>query len=64
MAKEQKKEGYDELLKELQEIVSSIERDEIQVDDLAVKVRRATEILDYCHEKLRNAEEEVDRVID
>ncbi len=62
MAKEKKKEAYGELLKELQEIVAAIERDEIQVDQLAEKVRRASEILDFCQKKLRDAEEEVDKV--
>jgi len=48
---------------ELEKIVSQIENNEIDVDELAVKVKRAAELLTFCKSKLTESELEISKVI-
>jgi len=48
---------------ELETIVSQIENNEIDVDELAVKVKRAAELLTFCKSKLTESEFEISKVI-
>ena len=43
---------YDEALEKLQEIVRLLERKEINIDDLATKVKEAKLLVDFCRQKL------------
>ena len=43
---------YTEAFEELQQIVADIEDGEISVDELSVKVKRASELIKICKEKL------------
>ena len=54
-----KKVPYTEALLELEEIVNQIENDEISVDELSEKVKRAAWLIKSCKETLRTTEEEV-----
>ncbi|PKP30413.1 MAG: exodeoxyribonuclease VII small subunit [Bacteroidetes bacterium HGW-Bacteroidetes-16] len=54
-----KKIPYTEALLELEEIVKQIENDEISVDELSEKVKRAAWLIKSCKETLRTTEEEV-----
>ena len=54
---------YTDAIIELEEIVSSIENDEVNVDELGVKVKRASELIKICKEKLHNTEEEVSKIL-
>jgi exodeoxyribonuclease VII small subunit len=54
-----KKVPYTEALLELEEIVKQIENDEISVDELSEKVKRAAWLIKSCKETLRTTEEEV-----
>ena len=53
------KEAYDEL----QEIASSLDNGELEVDMLASKIKRASELVKFCKEKLRSIENEVNSEI-
>ncbi|MBI33969.1 MAG: exodeoxyribonuclease VII small subunit [Flavobacteriales bacterium] len=55
---------YKEALEELEEIVNGIESEEVDVDELAKKVERASKLLTVCSEKLRKTETEVDKIIE
>jgi len=44
---------------ELQQIVSEIQAETINLDDLTAKIARATELINVCRERLRMTEEEV-----
>ena len=55
---------YKDALEELEEIVNGIESEEIDVDELAKKVERASKLLTVCSEKLRKTEKEVDKIIE
>lgn len=58
-----KKQSYDEALEELQNIVSEIESEEIGVDELSKKVKRAAELLKFCQSKLRQTEQDVNDIL-
>lgn len=55
--------AYSEALAELEGIVGEIENEEVEVDRLLEKVKRASFLLRYCREKLRYTEEEVKKVL-
>ncbi len=55
--------SYEEAYNELQEIVSNIENDDISIDILSEKVKRASELIQYCQLKLRETEKEVNNII-
>jgi exodeoxyribonuclease VII small subunit len=48
---------------ELEEIINEIESEEINVDVLAEKVKRAGYLIKFCKGRLRNTEEEVKQVL-
>ena len=54
---------YDEALEQLQEIVSLLERKEIDIDDLANKVKEAKLLVDFCRKKLEVTEEQISKII-
>lgn len=54
---------YTEAITELEEIVSSIENEDVNVDELSVKVKRAAELINICKDKLQNTEEEVNSIL-
>ena len=56
--------AYEEALAEVEAILGRIQREEIAVDDLAKEVRRATELIAACKERLLKAEKEVDEIVD
>jgi len=55
---------YQKAFEELQQITNDIESEEVSVDDLAVKVKRAAELLELCNAKLKSTEEEVNKIIE
>ncbi len=48
---------------ELKQIAAEIEKETVPVDTLAEKVRRASELIEFCQSKLRATEAEVSRII-
>lgn len=54
---------YEKAIEELEEIVAKIESEEIPVDELAEKVKRAGELIKICKTKLYKTEEEVKNVL-
>jgi exodeoxyribonuclease VII small subunit len=54
---------YSLALTELQQIICEIESEEINVDVLAKKVKRAAYLIKFCKDRLRNTEEEVKKVL-
>ncbi len=56
--------GYGAALKELQEILSELESENVNVDRLASRVERAGTLIRLCQERLAAAELQVERVVD
>jgi exodeoxyribonuclease VII small subunit len=54
---------YTEAFDELQEIVSAMEEGQIGIDDLAEKVKRATELIRICRLKLTSTEGDVQKIL-
>jgi exodeoxyribonuclease VII small subunit len=54
---------YAEAIAELEEIVNEIENEDIGVDELSEKVKRASELIKICKDKLHKTEEEVSAVL-
>lgn len=54
---------YSQALKELEKIVKEVESEEVDIDILAEKIKRASQILTFCKGKLRTAEDEVKKVL-
>ena len=54
---------YTAAFEELQQIVADMEDGEITVDDLAVKVKRAAELIKICKLKLTSTEEDVNAIL-
>lgn len=61
--KQAKKLTYNEAIAELEMIVQQIENEEIDVDMLTEKVKRADYLCKYCRSKLKNTEDEVKAII-
>lgn len=54
---------YTEAFAELQRIVIEIENGEISVDQLSEKVKRATQLIRICQQKLTSTEEDVNQLL-
>ncbi|MDE7123468.1 MAG: exodeoxyribonuclease VII small subunit [Alistipes sp.] len=63
MAKKQEP-TYAEAMSEIEKILARFRNDEMDVDSLAAEVRRATELIALCRQRLRKAEEEVAKVLE
>jgi exodeoxyribonuclease VII small subunit len=54
---------YTSAITELEEIVKDIESGEIDVDVLTVKVKRASELITFCKDRLRYTQKEVEKTL-
>lgn len=54
---------YENALSELTAISKEIENETISVDTLASKVKRASELIEFCQAKLKSTEAEVTKII-
>jgi exodeoxyribonuclease VII small subunit len=60
---EKKKLTYARAIDELEGIINDIEAENIDVDVLSEKVKRATYLIKFCKKNLRTTEEEVKKVL-
>ena len=58
-----KKVTYNEAISEIEEILEKIENEELDVDELAEKVKRVSQLLKICKEKLQTTNEEVEKIL-
>jgi exodeoxyribonuclease VII small subunit len=54
---------YTDAFDELKQIVADIEDGEISVDELSIKVKRASELIKLCKAKLTSTEEDVNQIL-
>ncbi|TCN72887.1 exodeoxyribonuclease VII small subunit [Acetobacteroides hydrogenigenes] len=54
---------YSAALYELKEILTRIEEQNVNIDQIAEDVKRASELIKFCKEKLRKTEGEVDGIL-
>ena len=55
--------GYAEALDELEEILGELEGDDLDVDVLAERVRRAGELIAVCRNRIQRAEADVAAIV-
>lgn len=61
MAQEKK---YEDALAELETIVRQLENDELAIDQMAAKLKRAQQLIKLCNAKLTKAEDEIKAIVD
>ncbi|HHX93745.1 MAG TPA: exodeoxyribonuclease VII small subunit [Tenericutes bacterium] len=54
---------FEEALEELSEIVNELEQGETNLDEAVKKFNQGMELAKFCHEKLKNAEKQVSKVL-
>jgi exodeoxyribonuclease VII small subunit len=55
--------GYAEAMAELEDILGELESDHLDVDVLAERVRRASELIKTCRSRISRAQADVDRIV-
>ena len=55
--------GYGEAMAELEAILDELEGDQLDVDLLATRVQRASELLKVCRARIARAQHDVDRIV-
>jgi len=63
MSKKKEELGYAEAMAELEEILDELEGDHLDVDVLADRVRRASELLTLCRDRISRAQADVDKIV-
>lgn len=58
-----KKETYGQAVEKLEKIVASLENNEIDIDELAEKLREAQALMAFCREKLANVDKEIEKIL-
>ncbi len=54
---------YTEAVAAIEEILQQIETGEMDIDELAEKVKQASELLKFCKGKLFQTEKEIDKIL-
>ncbi len=62
-SKKEKQLTYSGAIRELETIVSEIENEEVDVDILAEKIKRASYLMTFCKNKLNGTEGEVKKLL-
>lgn len=59
----EKQVSYDKAFEELRQIISEMESGDISVDLLSEKVKRASELIQLCKNKLTSTENDVQQIL-
>ena len=55
--------SYKEAIAEIEEILNQLDNNELDVDELSEKVKRVSQLVTLCKEKLHNTEQEIDKIL-
>ena len=55
--------SYASALRELEDILASLERENVDVDHLAERVQRAAELIALCRERIATAQMKIEQVV-
>lgn len=58
-----KKETYSQAMSRLEQIVSQIDNNELDIDQLADKIKEANELIAFCQSKLMKADAEIEKIL-
>ncbi len=56
--------SYQEAMTEIETILAQMNSSDLQLDQLAQKVKRANELMAICKEKLRKTKEDVEKILE
>jgi exodeoxyribonuclease VII small subunit len=56
--------SYNDAIAEIESILDKIEGGKLSVDELAEKVKRVTELLKICRERLHLTESQINKILD
>ncbi|MFO7828628.1 MAG: exodeoxyribonuclease VII small subunit [Bacteroidales bacterium] len=56
--------SYNDAITEIDDILSKIENEELDIDDLSVKVKRVSTLIKQCKKKLFETEGQVQKIIE
>lgn len=56
--------SYNDAITEIEDILSKIENDELDIDDLSVKVKRVSTLIKHCKKKLFETEDQVQKILE
>ncbi|MBO1363030.1 exodeoxyribonuclease VII small subunit [Prevotella sp. A2931] len=62
MAKEEIK--YEDAVKELEHIVAQMENNELDIDVMGERLKKAQKLMKLCRDKLTKADQEVKKILD
>lgn len=63
MPSTKKKETYSQAMNRLEKIVSQIDNNELEIDELAERIKEANEIIAFCESKLTKADQEIEKIL-
>lgn len=55
---------YEEAIKELETIVSQIEKNELDIDELTVRLKEAQRLIKFCKDKLYRTDEKIKAMLE
>jgi exodeoxyribonuclease VII small subunit len=55
--------SYKDAITEIEEILSKIESDTLDIDALTERVKRVSFLISFCREKLHTTEKEVEKIL-
>ena len=59
-----KKTSYKEAVQEIEQIMQKLESEQLDIDELSKNVKKASELIAFCKEKLHNTETEIEHILD
>ena len=59
-----KKQTYEQAMKRLEEIVTRIDSNELDIDSLGESLKEAQELIKFCREKLYKADGEINIILE
>lgn len=62
-SKTKTKETYSQAMARLEKIVSQIDNNELDIDQLSEKIKEANEIIAFCTDKLTKADREIEKLL-
>lgn len=55
---------YEDAVKQLDEIVSKVENNELEIDELTAQLKKAQELIRFCRDTLYKTDEEVKKLLE
>ena len=54
---------YEEVMKQLEQIVSKMENDELDIDQMSEQLKKAQQLIKLCKDKLMKTDKEIQKIL-